>query len=117
MADNAIFPKILFATAVMSLLVTVDGHSKLKPVVFVVGDLRVVRKSNVADGNGGDSLRSQPSRKDSFHLRHRFVRNVNLKTHGLQRLKPKVSWDEAVTVCIDQVTGDVLSKSERRMAS
>src|SRR5208282_2939117 len=86
-------------------------------VVLVVRDLRVVRKNDVADGNGWNRLRTQSGGMVSDHLRHSLVRNVHQKTDGFQRLKPKVPRDEAAAIRVDEVARDVFSQSERRMAS
>jgi len=57
MTNYPVSPKILLATAVMSLLVTVDSDLRVGNGSPRHRRFESVRKSDVADGNGGNSLR------------------------------------------------------------
>ncbi len=59
MADGLASPSVLLPSPVLSLFVTIYRNSELEPVIFIVGDLRIVREVDIA--NGASRGRSSPT--------------------------------------------------------
>jgi hypothetical protein len=107
-AHDPISPPVLLSSAVLRLLVAIDRHRKLEAVIFVIGNHRIVRQTDITDWDCRDRLRSQASGTARGNFSDSLIRDVHEKANGLSRFEPEITRNESLTISVDEVAGDVL---------
>ena len=102
-------PMKRLAAGVKFLLISVNRHRHLEAVVFVIGNMRVVRQVHVTDGNRREQLRSHCAAA-LVCLANGFVYRIDLKTDRHFRFKMEVARQKSMPVGVDEISRNVFAQ-------